>query len=111
MLKLDVNGTSQSYDGDPAMPLLWFLRDLANLTGTKYGCGMALCGACTVHLDGQAIRSCVTPVAAAAGKKAGAKVPKGKDCQIDLHATFADGAKTDATGVDVCKLKTLNLTD
>jgi isoquinoline 1-oxidoreductase alpha subunit len=69
MLKLDVNGTSQSYDGDPAMPLLWFLRDLANLTGTKYGCGMALCGACTVHLDGQAIRSCVTPVAAAAGKK------------------------------------------
>ena len=57
------------YDGDPSMPLLWFLRDVANLTGTKYGCGMALCGACTVHLDGQAIRSCLTPVGATVGKK------------------------------------------
>jgi isoquinoline 1-oxidoreductase alpha subunit len=69
MLQLEINGKPHRYDGDPAMPLLWFLRDVANLTGTKYGCGMALCGACTVHLDGQAIRSCVTPVAAAAGKK------------------------------------------
>ena len=69
MIQLNINGKAHSYDGDPSMPLLWFLRDVANLTGTKYGCGMALCGACTVHLDGQAIRSCVTPVAAAAGKK------------------------------------------
>jgi isoquinoline 1-oxidoreductase alpha subunit len=69
MIQLTINGKVHSYDGDPSMPLLWFLRDVANLTGTKYGCGMALCGACTVHLDGQAIRSCVTPVAAAVGKK------------------------------------------
>jgi isoquinoline 1-oxidoreductase alpha subunit len=69
MIQLNINGKNHSYDGDPSMPLLWFLRDVANLTGTKYGCGMALCGACTVHLDGQAIRSCVTPVVAAVGKK------------------------------------------
>ena len=69
MIQLTINGKGHSYDGDPSMPLLWFLRDVADLTGTKYGCGMALCGACTVHLDGQAIRSCVTPVAAAVGKK------------------------------------------
>jgi len=53
---------------DPAMPLLWALRDVLNLTGTKFGCGVAACGACTVHLDGQAVRSCVTPLSAAAGK-------------------------------------------
>ena len=69
MIQLTINGKEVSYDGDPSMPLLWFLRDVADLTGTKYGCGMALCGACTVHLDGAAIRSCVTPVAAAVGKK------------------------------------------
>ena len=68
MIQLTINGKSHSYDGDPSMPLLWYLRDVADLTGTKYGCGMALCGACTVHLDGQPIRSCVTPVAAAVGK-------------------------------------------
>lgn len=69
MVKLTINGTEQSFDGDPAMPLLWFLRDELGLTGTKYGCGISMCGACTVHLDGQPVRSCVTPVAAAAGKK------------------------------------------
>ncbi len=69
MIQLTINGKSHSYDGDASMPLLWYLRDVADLTGTKYGCGMALCGACTVHLDGQPIRSCVTPVAAAIGKK------------------------------------------
>lgn len=68
MLKLEVNGSEHAFDGDPSMPLLWFLRDEAGLTGTKFGCGMAQCGACTVHLDGQAMRSCVTPVSAAAGK-------------------------------------------
>jgi isoquinoline 1-oxidoreductase alpha subunit len=69
VIQLNINGGMHRYDGDPSMPLLWFLRDVANLTGTKYGCGMALCGACTVHLDGQAIRSCLTPVGAAVGKK------------------------------------------
>ena len=68
MLTLRVNGVERSYDGDPAMPLLWYLRDELSLTGTKFGCGMALCGACTVHLDAGAARSCVTPMAAAAGK-------------------------------------------
>ena len=68
MVKLKINGTQHSLDVDPAMPLLWAVRDVAGLTGTKYGCGQALCGACTVHLDGQPIRSCVTPVRQAAGK-------------------------------------------
>ena len=64
MVKLNVNGRSLEADVDPQTPLLWVLRDTLGLTGTKFGCGMALCGACTVHLDGQAIRSCVTPVSA-----------------------------------------------
>lgn len=68
MTELTINGVKHTHDGDPTMPLLWFIRDEANLTGTKFGCGVAQCGACTVHLDGQPIRSCVTPVAAAAGK-------------------------------------------
>jgi isoquinoline 1-oxidoreductase subunit alpha len=68
MVKMTVNGVERTHEGDPAMPLLWFLRDEAQLTGTKYGCGMSLCGACTVHMDGQAIRSCTTPLAAVAGK-------------------------------------------
>jgi isoquinoline 1-oxidoreductase subunit alpha len=59
---LRINGRDQAFDAEPAMPLLWALRDVLNLTGTKYGCGMGLCGACTVHLDGQAVRSCQTPV-------------------------------------------------
>jgi isoquinoline 1-oxidoreductase alpha subunit len=60
MVRFKVNGKEQTFDGDPEMPLLWYLRDVAELTGTKFGCGMALCGACTVHQDGQAIRSCST---------------------------------------------------
>jgi isoquinoline 1-oxidoreductase alpha subunit len=67
MIKLKVNGTEHSYDGDPAMPLLWYLRDELRLTGTKFGCGMSLCGACTVHKDCKAVRACMTPVSAAAG--------------------------------------------
>ena len=67
MIKLKVNGVEHSFDGDPEMPLLWYLRDFLSLTGTKYGCGMALCGACTVHLNGKAVRSCVTTLQAAAG--------------------------------------------
>jgi isoquinoline 1-oxidoreductase alpha subunit len=69
MISLVVNGEARSVDADPATPLLWVLRDNLGLTGTKFGCGMALCGACTVHLDGQPIRSCSTPVSAVAGKK------------------------------------------
>ncbi|AFQ48530.1 (2Fe-2S)-binding protein [Burkholderia cepacia] len=69
MITLTVNGSEQHFDGNPDMPLLWYLRDVVGHTGTKFGCGMALCGACTVHLDGVAIRACITPVAVAAGKR------------------------------------------
>ena len=68
MTRLSVNGKNHSVNADPDMPLLWVLREELQLTGTKFGCGMALCGACTVHLDGQAVRSCATPLSAAAGK-------------------------------------------
>jgi len=69
MITLNINGKDVQLDAAEDMPILWALRDIVHLTGTKFGCGMALCGACTVHLDGQAIRSCVTPIAAAVGKK------------------------------------------
>ena len=67
-MKLNVNGVEHDVDAAPDTPLLWVLRDLIGLTGTKYGCGMAQCGACTVHLDGQPMRSCVLPVSAVAGR-------------------------------------------
>src|ERR1700755_1125222 len=69
MASLNVNGKSYQADVDPRTPLLWVLRDTIGLTGTKYGCGIAQCGACTVHLDGVATRSCSFPVSGAAGKK------------------------------------------
>ena len=69
MITLDVNGKTTRVDAEADTPLLWVLRDTLQMTGTKYGCGMGLCGACTVHLDGQPVRSCSTPVSAAAGKK------------------------------------------
>ena len=68
MANLRVNGQERTYDGDPSMPILWYLRDELGLTGTKFGCGAALCGNCTVHLNGEAIRSCSTPMSAATGK-------------------------------------------
>jgi isoquinoline 1-oxidoreductase subunit alpha len=68
MIRLRVNGTDRTFDGDPATPLLWYLRDELALTGTKFGCGQALCGACTVHLDGQAVMACIMGVGNAAGK-------------------------------------------
>ncbi len=68
-MKLNVNGTEREVEAPADMPLLWVLRDLMGLTGTKFGCGIAQCGACTVHIDGAPLRSCVTPVAAVAGKK------------------------------------------
>ncbi len=84
-VKLTVNNQSHDLDIDPNMPLLWAIRDHLQLTGTKFGCGMALCGACTVHVDGQAIRSCVTPVSAVEGKRVttieGLDTPSGKAVQ------------------------------
>ena len=68
-LKVNVNGEDREVEVDPTKPLLWVLREDLKLTGTKFGCGASQCGACTVHMDGQAIRSCVTPIEAAAGKK------------------------------------------
>ena len=85
MIELNVNGTTHSLDIDPEMPLLWALRDHAGLTGTKFGCGIAECGSCTVHLDGQPIRSCITPVSAALRKRIttieGLDSPAGKAVQ------------------------------
>jgi len=69
MIPLKVNGQERSFDGDPDLPLLWYLRDVLGLTGTKFGCGMALCGACTVHRDGKAIRSCATKMSTLAGSE------------------------------------------
>jgi isoquinoline 1-oxidoreductase subunit alpha len=66
---LEVNGWERAVDAEPTMPLLWALRDLLNMTGTKYGCGIGMCGACTVHLDGQAVRSCQTPVNAVGSRQ------------------------------------------
>jgi len=93
MVTLSVNGKAHTVDVPPDMPLLWVLRDVIGLTGTKFGCGMALCGACTVHLDGRPIRSCVTPVAAVVGKaittiEAAAATPSGRKVQqawLDLE--------------------------
>lgn len=68
MISLTVNGTPRQLDVDPAMPLLWAIRENLALSGTKFGCGIGQCGACTVHLDGQPVRSCMTPVSAAAGR-------------------------------------------
>lgn len=67
MIEITVNGKKRRFEGDPEMPLLWYLRDEANLKGAKFGCGAALCGACTVHVNGAAIRSCTTPMASVNG--------------------------------------------
>ncbi len=67
-IRFRLNGVDREVDADPEMPLLWVLRDLLGLAGTKYGCGQALCGACTIHLDGEAVRSCVTPIRRIAGR-------------------------------------------
>jgi isoquinoline 1-oxidoreductase alpha subunit len=102
MIQLNINGEVRSYeDVDLAMPLLWFLRDIANLTGTKYGCGMALCGACTVHLDGQAVRSCVTPVGAVVGKRVSTVEGVGDD-KVG-HAVQAAWQKLDVVQCGYCQ--------
>src|SRR3984893_17376770 len=69
MIHVRVNGQERPFDGDPSMPLMWFLRDDLGLTGTKFGCGVAICGACTVHLDGDAVRACGVQMSEVAGKK------------------------------------------
>ena len=69
MIQFKLNGKPRSYDGDPDMPLLWYVRDTAGLTGTKFGCGIGLCGACTVHRNGKAVRSCSTPMSAIQGQE------------------------------------------
>jgi len=69
MITLKINGAEQQFDGDPDMPLLWYLRDIAGLTGAKFGCGTGLCGSCTVHRDGVAIRSCITAMKTVAGRE------------------------------------------
>jgi len=69
MIQLKINGTEQSFSGDPEMPLLWYLRDVLGLTGSKFGCGVGLCGACTVHVNGQAKRSCVMAMRDTAGQE------------------------------------------
>ena len=69
MITMNINGKDVQVDVDPSTPILWALRDTLNMTGTKFGCGAALCGACTVHLNGQPVRSCVTPISAATGQK------------------------------------------
>lgn len=69
MVRLTVNGKASEFEGDSKMPLLWYLRDILQLTGSKFGCGMGLCGACTVHVNGEAVRSCLTPMQSVAGKQ------------------------------------------
>lgn len=85
MIQLTINGSKQSLDIDPGMPLLWALRGHMGLTGTKFGCGIAQCGSCTIHLDGEPVRSCITPASEAIGKQIttieGLKSPSGKAVQ------------------------------
>ena len=91
MVRLSINGKTHNVDVDPNTPLLWVIREQVGLTGTKYGCGVAQCGACTVHIDGQPVRSCAMPASAAAGKKittieglaAGGKLTKVQKAWID----------------------------
>jgi isoquinoline 1-oxidoreductase alpha subunit len=91
MINLTINGEQHAVDAAPDMPLLWALRDVVGLTGTKFGCGIAQCGACTVHLDGQAVRSCVLPIAAVGERKittieAVGATPAGKKIQTAWYA-------------------------
>src|SRR2546430_14849765 len=86
-----VNSEPREVDVSPETPLLWVLRDTIGLTGTKYGCGMALCGACTVHVDGNAVRSCSTPISTVAGKKLTPNEGLKQESKNSHHATWVDG--------------------
>ena len=90
MVSLNVNGTEHKVDADPNMPLLWALRDLLGLTGTKFGCGMAQCGACTVHVDGEARRSCVSPIGTLEGRKITTIEGLSPDGQHPLQAAWEE---------------------
>jgi isoquinoline 1-oxidoreductase alpha subunit len=92
MIRLEINGKRQTVDLPGETPLLWTLRDEMGLTGTKFGCGMGLCGACTVHVDGQDVRSCITPISAVAGKKV---------VTIEALGTDPVGSALQAAWVDV----------
>jgi isoquinoline 1-oxidoreductase subunit alpha len=92
MIALTINGERREVDVSPDTPVLWVLRDVLGMTGTKFGCGMSLCGACTVHLDGQAIRSCVTPVSA---------IGQGAITTIEAIGKTASGAKIQKAWLDV----------
>jgi isoquinoline 1-oxidoreductase alpha subunit len=87
-ISLNVNGKTVSVDAEPDTPLLWVIRDDVGLTGTKFGCGMALCGACTVHVDGAPVRSCQTPVSAVAGKKVSTVESLSKDNSHPLQKAW-----------------------
>lgn len=89
-MKIRINGKDHDLQVDPEMPLLWAIRDTLGLTGTKYGCGEALCGACTVHLDGQAVRACVTPMRRAAGKEVVTIEGLSKDGSHPLQKAWVD---------------------
>ncbi len=90
MISLQINGKTHELDVEPEMPLLWVLRDVLGLTGTKYGCGIAFCGACTVQVDGDAVRSCVMPVAAVAGKAVTTIEALGGDSLHPLQQAWID---------------------
>lgn len=89
-IQVRVNGVARELDVEPDMPLLWALRDVLGLTGTKFGCGQAQCGACTIHLDGQAIRACVTPVSVAAGRSITTIEGLSKDGSHPLQRAWVD---------------------
>jgi aerobic-type carbon monoxide dehydrogenase small subunit (CoxS/CutS family) len=119
MISLIINGQLRTVDADPDMPLLWALRELLQLTGTKYGCGVALCGACTVHLDSAPVRACVVPISAVAGRRVTwieAQVPQCGYCQpgqiMSAAALLArkpsptDADIDDAMGGNICRCGT-----
>ena len=95
MITLDINGETRSVDADPATPLLWVLRDTLGMTGTKFGCGMALCGACTVHVDGKPMRSCSTPVSPRRARRSRPSRP-GRDARRPEGAGGVGGARRPA---------------
>jgi isoquinoline 1-oxidoreductase alpha subunit len=101
MITLTINGDRHAFDGDPEMPLLWYLRDFAKLTGTKFGCGIGQCGACTVHIDGQAIRSCSLPMAAAEGIKV--TTIEGLATGSELHAVQKAWIEEDVPQCGYCQ--------
>lgn len=100
-MKFTVNGAAKDFSGDDDMPLLWYLRDIAGMTGTKFGCGAGLCGACTVHVDGMAVRSCLTPMADIEGTEV--KTIEGLADGDTLHALQAAWAEHDVPQCGYCQ--------